>query len=63
MNLSRKESWPPCSGSQAGDSGLTGLRILLPRARQARDLLPDTLTKMGARIDTVACYENVLPEI
>jgi len=48
---------------QEGLSGLRGLRILLPRARHARDLLPDALERVGARVDMVACYENILPEI
>jgi uroporphyrinogen III methyltransferase/synthase len=39
------------------------MRILLPRARHARDLLPDALERIGARVDMVACYENILPEI
>jgi uroporphyrinogen III methyltransferase/synthase len=48
---------------QAGLSGLAGIHILLPRARQARDLLPDALAKNGALVETVACYETVLPAI
>ena len=48
---------------QAGLSGLRGMRILLPRARQARDLLPDALGSIGAQVDMVACYENILPEM
>jgi uroporphyrinogen III methyltransferase/synthase len=48
---------------QEGQAELCGLRILLPRARQARDLLPDALERIGARVDMVACYENILPEI
>lgn len=44
-------------------SALAGLRILLPRAREARDLIPRTLEAAGARVDVAPCYENVLPEI
>jgi len=43
--------------------GLAGVRILLPRARQARDLLPNTLARLGAQVDRVACYETVLPAV
>lgn len=43
--------------------GLAGSRILLPRARAARDLIPRELEAAGARIDIVPCYENVLPEV
>ena len=42
---------------------LKGLRILLPRAREARDLLPDTLREHGALVDVVPCYENRMPQI
>ena len=37
-------------------------RILLPRAREARDVLPDTLRAHGATVDVVAAYETV-PEL
>ena len=37
-------------------------RILLPRAQEARDVLPDTLRAHGATVDVVAAYETV-PEI
>ncbi|MGD2271841.1 MAG: uroporphyrinogen-III C-methyltransferase [Desulfobacterales bacterium] len=33
-------------------------RILLPRAREARPVLPLELTKMGARIDEITVYET-----
>lgn len=39
-----------------------GLRILLPRAAQARELLPEELEKMGARVDVVEAYRTVKPE-
>jgi len=44
-------------------SALAGLRILLPRAMEARDLIPRILEAAGARVDVAPCYENVLPEI
>ena len=34
-------------------------RILLPRAQEARDVLPDTLRAHGATVDVVAVYETV----
>jgi uroporphyrinogen III methyltransferase/synthase len=46
-----------------GLRGLAGLRILLPRAKEARDLLPRALEAAGARVDVAPCYENTLPEI
>lgn len=44
-----------------GLQALKGLRVLLPRAREARDLVPRKLAEAGALIDDVACYENTLP--
>jgi len=35
-------------------------KILLPRAKQARTILPEELTKMGAQVDDVAAYETLL---
>jgi uroporphyrinogen III methyltransferase/synthase len=43
-------------------SAICGLRFLLPRARVARELLPEALRSHGARIDIVEVYQNVLPE-
>jgi uroporphyrinogen-III synthase len=39
-----------------------GKRILLARARVARDVIPSELRKMGARVDVVEAYETVVPE-
>jgi uroporphyrinogen III methyltransferase/synthase len=38
---------------------LKGHRILLPRAREARDVLPRALIAAGARVDVVPCYQTV----
>jgi uroporphyrinogen III methyltransferase/synthase len=46
-----------------GLQGLAGLRILLPRAREARDVLPRELTAAGARVDVIPCYETVRGKI
>ncbi|MBU0463460.1 MAG: uroporphyrinogen-III C-methyltransferase [Proteobacteria bacterium] len=35
-------------------------KILLPRAKQARTILPEELTKMGAQVDDVVAYETQL---
>jgi len=37
-----------------------GRRVLLPRAAQARPVLPEELKKMGARVDEVPAYQTVL---
>ena len=50
--------------SYYGDlSRLSGKRILLPRALQARDVLPDGLAAAGADMDVVPCYCTVQGEI
>jgi uroporphyrinogen-III synthase len=41
---------------------LQGKRVLLPRAAVARDLIPTELEKLGAHIDVVEAYRNVIPE-
>ncbi len=40
---------------------LAGQRILLPRAAVARDLIPAELAKLGAQVDVVEAYRNVVP--
>ncbi len=40
---------------------LKGARILLPRAEQARDVLPVELKKQGAQVDVVEAYQAVAP--
>lgn len=37
---------------------LAGVRILLPRAEKARELLPEELRKRGATVDVVAVYRT-----
>ena len=43
-------------------SRVTGKRVLLARARVARDVIPRELRKLGAQVDVVEAYETVLPE-
>jgi len=38
-----------------------GKRVLLARAKVARDVIPRGLRKMGARVDVVEAYETVVP--
>jgi len=37
-----------------------GKKILIPRAAQAREVLPESLRKLGADVEVVAVYETVL---
>lgn len=45
---------------QGGD--LSGLKILLPRASQAREILPEELRRRGAEVDLIPVYDTVAPE-
>lgn len=38
---------------------MAGKRILIPRAMEARDVLPETLRRWGATVDVVAAYRTV----
>jgi uroporphyrinogen III methyltransferase / synthase len=40
---------------------LVGKRVLLPRAAVARDVIPGELAKLGAKVDVVEAYRNVVP--
>jgi uroporphyrinogen III methyltransferase / synthase len=41
---------------------LAGKRVLLPRAKVARDVIPAELTRRGATVDVVPAYQTVVPE-
>ena len=45
-----------------GNQNLKGLRILLPRARTAREFLPTALRSLGAQVDVVEAYQTIKPE-
>ncbi len=38
---------------------LAGTRVLLPRAKEARDVIPRELEAVGVKVDVVPCYETV----
>jgi uroporphyrinogen III methyltransferase/synthase len=40
---------------------LAGQRVLLPRAAVARDVIPEELAKLGAQVDVVEAYRNIVP--
>ena len=42
--------------------GVSGSQILIPRAREAREILPERLKELGAEVEVVPAYETVLPE-
>ncbi|MEO6786346.1 MAG: uroporphyrinogen-III synthase, partial [Chthoniobacteraceae bacterium] len=41
------------------EGSVENLRILIARAQEARDVLPEQLTKLGAIVDVVAVYRTV----
>ncbi|HEY3435742.1 MAG TPA: uroporphyrinogen-III synthase [Solirubrobacterales bacterium] len=41
------------------DTEVSGARVLVARAAEARDVLPDALRERGAEVDVVALYETV----
>jgi uroporphyrinogen III methyltransferase/synthase len=45
-----------------GPKRLKGTRILLPRAKVAREILPKELTRLGAKVDVVTVYQTVRPD-
>ena len=42
------------------EMNVKGKKILLPRAREARPILPVELTKMGAEVDEIPAYETLI---
>jgi uroporphyrinogen III methyltransferase/synthase len=44
------------------DYDLEGAKVLLPRAAQAREVLPETLASRGAQVEVAPAYETVAPE-
>jgi uroporphyrinogen III methyltransferase / synthase len=45
------------------EKGVTGRRVLIARAAEARDVLPDELEKAGATVEVVTLYETVRDEL
>ncbi|MBI3121194.1 MAG: uroporphyrinogen-III C-methyltransferase [candidate division NC10 bacterium] len=46
-------------GAVTGAEGMRETRVLLARAAEAREVLPEELTRRGARVDVVAAYRTV----
>jgi uroporphyrinogen-III synthase/siroheme synthase len=44
------------------ERGVANARVLLPRAEQAREVLPDELRRAGATVDVVSAYRTVQAE-
>ncbi len=48
--------------SQQNKDGLKGIKILLPRAGEAREIFPEKIRELGGFIDTPQAYRTVKPE-
>lgn len=46
-----------------GEEKIRGLRLLIPRARVAREVLPTELARLGAHVDAVETYQTIKPDI
>jgi len=46
-----------------GEAKLAGQRFCLPRARVARELLPEELARHGSHVDAVEAYQTIRPDI
>jgi uroporphyrinogen III methyltransferase/synthase len=46
-----------------GEANISGLRFLIPRARIAREALPDGLRRLGAKVDAVEAYQTIKPDV
>jgi uroporphyrinogen III methyltransferase/synthase len=46
-----------------GPERVCGLNFLIPRARVAREVLPDGLRRLGARVDAVEAYQTIMPDV
>ncbi len=44
---------------ELGRAGGAGARILLPRAKEAREILPEALRNLGAEVTVAPLYENI----
>lgn len=43
-------------------AGVAGQRVLIARAAQAREILPEELRRMGAEVEVVSVYQTVVPQ-
>jgi uroporphyrinogen III methyltransferase/synthase len=42
--------------------GIAGKRFLIPRAKEAREILPEEIQKKGGKVDVVPVYQSVRPD-
>jgi uroporphyrinogen-III synthase/uroporphyrinogen III methyltransferase/synthase len=61
-DFSRAKSANQKEGALAPEGRLQGQRFLIARAEIARDVIPDALRAVGAVVDVVDAYRNVMPK-
>ncbi len=44
------------------ERGISGKRFLIPRAKEAREILPEEIQKKGGAVDVVPVYQSVRPD-
>jgi uroporphyrinogen III methyltransferase/synthase len=49
--------------SEAGEKTWKGTRVLLARAAEAREVVPEQMRRLGAEIDVVPVYRTVCPSV
>jgi len=45
-----------------GGTNVKGQKFLIPRAKKAREIIPDRLRELGAEVTVATAYENVKPK-
>ncbi len=45
------------------ETGVSGKRILIPRAEKAREILPKRLTELGAEVTLIPAYRTLAPDL
>jgi uroporphyrinogen III methyltransferase/synthase len=63
VDLMPRQYVAECLLEALSDRDLHGKAFLIPRAKVARDVVPRVLTEKGGRVEVVAAYETVVPEL
>jgi uroporphyrinogen III methyltransferase/synthase len=61
VDLTPKEFRAEAIIQALGRGGIRGKRFLLPRAAEAREVLPEEIKRLGGAIDVVAVYRTIKP--
>jgi uroporphyrinogen III methyltransferase/synthase len=61
-DLTPREFVAECLVEEFRNLEIRGMKILIPRAQEAREVLPDELRLMGAEVNVVAVYRTLKPQ-